>query len=188
MSDLRTAANGAYFDGLIQVKELGPQGMITVRGDFADASFTGVLTEVVGAEMPGQRETRLNGDRGILWMSPDELLVLCTYAEAQELADKLAEALAGQHALVANVSDARAVFTLTGGDIREVIAKVAPVDMSRDQFTTGMIRRTRLAQVAAAFWLEDDNTARIVCFRSVGEYMFNLLKTSATPGSAVGFL
>jgi sarcosine oxidase subunit gamma len=69
--------------------------------------------------------------------------------------------------------------------LREVIAKLAPVDMSADAFTPGMVRRTRLAQVAAAFWMDDARTVRVVCFRSVAAYMFGILSMSADESSAV---
>lgn len=188
MSDIATALNGASFDGLVQVEEMRAQGMITLRGDFSDSGLVTAITDLAEVAMPGQREAVLNGTRGLVWMSPDELLLLCTYAEAPFLLGKLEVALDGYHALAVNVSDARACFTLNGAATREVLAKLAPVDMSADSFGLGQVRRTRLAQVAAAFWLTEDEGAQIVCFRSVGDYMFNLLKTAAAPGSGVGFL
>ncbi len=188
MSDLTTALNGASFDGLVKVEELHAQGMITLRGDFGDPAFVAAVTGVAEVSLPGQRGAVMDGRRGLLWMSSDELLLLCTYAEAPILAAKLENALAGQHYLVANVSDARACFTLDGASTREVLAKLAPVDMAKDSFGPGEVRRTRLAQVAAAFWMTSDEGAQIVCFRSVAEYVFNLLKSAAVPGSDVNFL
>jgi sarcosine oxidase subunit gamma len=49
------------------------------------------------------------------------------------------------------------------------------------------MRRTKLAQVAAAIWMQGTGEARVVCFRSVGTYAFDVLCTVAAPGSAVGF-
>jgi sarcosine oxidase subunit gamma len=49
-----------------------------------------------------------------------------------------------------------------------------------------MFRRSRLAQVPAAFWMPDAETFQIVCFRSVARYMFDLLSIAAQPGSEVG--
>ena len=51
----------------------------------------------------------------------------------------------------------------------------------------GMFRRTRMAQVPAAFWMVDDQTFQIVSFRSVADYVFSLLKVAAQPGSGVNF-
>ncbi|HKK98207.1 MAG TPA: sarcosine oxidase subunit gamma family protein [Marivita sp.] len=187
MSDVQLALGGASFDGLVQVTELAGQGMITLRGDLSDAAIVDGVKDVFGVTLPGTRETAFDGANGALWMSPDEALLLCTYEDAQSKADDLAAKLSKAHALVVNVSDARAVFQLKGSMLREVIAKLAPVDMAPDAFTPGMVRRTRMAQVAAAFWMDDANTARVVCFRSVAAYVFGLLSTSAHDASAVNY-
>ena len=55
----------------------------------------------------GERSRRA---RALLWMSPDELLLLCPHGEAAETAARLREALAPEHALVVDVSDARALI------------------------------------------------------------------------------
>ena len=43
-----------------------------------------------------------------------------------------------------------------------------------------------MAQVPAAYWMLDEETIDIVCFRSVAEYVFGLLEDAAEPGSEVG--
>jgi sarcosine oxidase subunit gamma len=185
MSDVALALGGANFDGLVEITELAGQGMVTLRGDLTDNTIVTAVKDVFGVTLPGTRETAFSGGTGALWMSPDEAMLSCSYDKAQDLADDLAAKLADAHALVVNVSDARAVFQLKGTMLREVIAKLAPVDMSADAFTPGMVRRTRMAQVAAAFWMDDARTARVVCFRSVAAYMFGILSMSADESSAV---
>jgi len=86
------------------------------------------------------------------------------------------------------VSDARASFRLEGQHAREVLAKLCPVDLALDAFVEGMFRRTRMAQVPAAFWLCEDEAFQIVCFRSQARYVFDLLCVAAQPGSEVGVL
>ena len=107
-------------------------------------SIVEAAKDVFGVPLPGTRETAFAGSTGALWMSPDEALLLCPYDAAQTKADDLAAKLADTHALVVNVSDARAVFQLKGRMLREVIAKLAPVDMSPEAFKPGMVRRTRM--------------------------------------------
>ena len=99
--------------------------------------------------------------------------------------EKLTKSLGKAHALAKNVSDARAVFEVSGAHARDVLAKLTPADVSPDAFGVGDIRRSRLAQVAGAFWVVDDHTFRIVCFRSVAQYVFDLLCVAAQPGSEV---
>ncbi|CUH80021.1 sarcosine oxidase subunit gamma [Tropicibacter naphthalenivorans] len=177
---------GASSQGIVTVAEHGPAGMITLRGDLSSEALIKAVTDLTGAAMPGQRGANTNGDYGLLWMSPDELLILLPYAEADAAVATLDTALAGTHFLAVNVSDARAQFILKGAAVREVIAKIAPVDLSPAAFAPGEVRRTRFAQVAAGFWLADAETAHVFCFRSVAEYMFNTLRAVSVTGSEVG--
>lgn len=173
--------------GIAQISEVGPVGMITLRGDLSDANLIKAAVDAGGVKVPDQRRIHTDGVRGIAWMSPDELLILSPYAEGATRAADLNAALTGSFALAANVSDARAVFEVKGPHARDVMAKLAPVDLHPDQFTPGMFRRTRLAQVAAAFWMPEEDCFRIICFRSVAQYVFDLLIVAAQPGSEVGF-
>lgn len=186
MSDPVSALNGARYDGGATVQDAGLQGMITLRGDLASAALKKAVKAATGAAVPEQRKITQSETGAAAWMSPDELLLLVPYAEADAKVAELAKALEGEHALAVNVSDARAFFTLSGAGAREVLGKVAPVDFDPAAFAEGDFRRTRMAQTAAAFWLDGNGDFHIVCFRSVAAYMFNLLKTSAHPQAAVG--
>lgn len=188
MSDrVQSALQGAAFDGIAQVREAGACGMITVRGDFSSAAFgKAIAAGAEGAAVPAQRAIVTAGDSAVAWMSPDELLVMCPHSDAPARTATLAEALKGTHALAVNVSDARAVFDLSGAQAREVLAKLCPVDFAPGAFNDGEIRRTRMAQVAAAVWMTGPESFRIVCFRSVAAYVFGLLSTAVAEGSEVG--
>ncbi|WP_420586713.1 sarcosine oxidase subunit gamma [Ruegeria sp.] len=186
MSEPISALNHASFDGISKIEECGLQGMITLRGDLSDKVLAKAVKDATGQKVPGQREVFVNGDTGVCWMSTDELLVLVPYAEVEAKLAAMTNALSGTHALAVNVSDARAVFRISGTSAREVLGKLAPVDLSSDAFQPGQIRRSRLAQVAGAFWMDDAETFRVVCFRSTADYVFKLLKVAAQPGSEVG--
>ena len=173
------------FDGIARVEKMTPQGMITLRADFSAKPVRTAVAKAAGAPMPGTNDVSLDGENGLCWMSPDEVLALCPYDGVSARVAQLDKALAKHHTLVVDVSDARAVFRVSGPASREVLAKLCPVDLSPAAFTPGMFRRTRMAQVPAAFWMVDDDTFQIVCFRSVGDYVFNLLKVAAQAGSAV---
>jgi len=186
MSEAVSALGGASHDGLISIREPGPQGMITLRGDLASDRLSAAVQQATGLALPATRQAVTSGDFGVLWMSPDEVLVLCPYDQSTEITAKLTSHLADVHALAVDVSDARAVFVLSGADahVREVLAKIAPVDLHPDSLAIGELRRTRMAQVAAAFWIKAPGEAQVVCFRSVAGYMFDLLSTSARTGSS----
>ena len=180
-----SALQGAVFnDGIAEVRELGLRGMITLRGDLADKKLIKAVKAIAGA-MPDARAVALKGDDGAAWMSTDELLIMVPHADVLSTIASLEKSLSGTHFLVANVSDARAVFEVSGPKAREVMAKLAPVDFAPDAFTAEMFRRSRLAQVPAAFWMNEEDAFTVVCFRSVGEYMFDLLSVAAQQGSEV---
>ncbi len=186
MSEPISALNHASYDGIAKIEECGLQGMITLRGDLSDKVLAKAVKDATGQNVPSQREALVNGDTGVCWMSTDELLVLVPYAEVEAKLAAMNNALSGTHALAVNVSDARAVFRISGANAREVLGKLAPVDLSAEAFQPGQIRRSRLAQVAGAFWMDDAETFRVVCFRSAADYVFKLLKVAAQSGSEVG--
>jgi sarcosine oxidase subunit gamma len=186
MSEAVTSLGGRSTAGAVKVSDAGLRGMITLRGDLGDAAVQAAATKVAGVPMPPQRQILQEGERGLAWMSPDELLILLPYAEAEAAVVEISAALAGTPHLVVNVSDARSVMVLDGPGVREVLAKGAPADLRPSRLSPGEIRRTRLGQVAAAFWLTDERRAELVCFRSVGPFVFDWLEVAARPGSLPG--
>lgn len=187
MSDPVSALDGAIYQGFATITDAGPSGMITLRGDLGAAKLKKAVKAAVGVEVPGKNLAGFAGGKAVCWMSPDELLILCDYAQAGDMVATLSKALAGTFHLVANVSDARARIVIAGTDAREVLAKLTPADVSPAAFQPGQFRRSRLAQVPAAFWMADESTIDVICFRSVARYVFDILKTAALPGSEVGY-
>ncbi len=187
MSNAVSALKGAAFSGQVTVTDAGAVGMITLRGDLASPEFGTVLTKVTGCSVPETRQMVTNGAVSVLWMSPDELMVLCPYDAAASMTSELSTGFGSTHALAVNVSDARAMFTLHGSTLRDVLAKLTPANLSATALPVGEVRRTKVAQVAAGFWLTGEDTAQLICFRSFAPYMFNLLSTAASEDATVGF-
>ena len=186
MSELASALPGAAFDGAVRVEDAGLRGMITLKGDLASSDLKNAATGVAGVDFPGHGEANCVGEKGLCWMAPDELLVLVPYADVGDALSKIETTLAGKHHLAANVSDARALFYVSGDGAREVLAKLTPADLRPGTFKTGQMRRTRLAQVPAAFWMRDAETFEVICFRSVADYVFGLLSNAGREGTLPG--
>ena len=188
MSDPVTALGGASFAGLVRIAEMPPRGMITLKGDLSSANLKTAATKLAGVDFPGLRGVLVDGERGLLWMAPDEVMLLLPRAEAADGVAALSKALAGTHHLAADVSDARCLFRLEGAAVREVLAKLTPADLHPDAFGPGEVRRTRLAQVAAAIWMPDAETVDLIAFRSVAAYVFDLLANATDPSGRVDYL
>ena len=179
MSDPVSALAGASFDGFAKVREIGPVGMITLRAKGLK-SMDKAVKAAVGVKTPSPRRIEMNGDRACAWMSPDEYLLVLPYAEVSKALTAIAKALGTDHHLAVDVSDARAVFRIEGDKADQVLRKLVPADL--DRLEPGEVRRTRAAQVAVAFWQQDDGFT-VVCFRSVAGYVMGLLTSAAQPGS-----
>ena len=150
------------FEGSATVRQLPQRGMITVRGSMDD------LAKAVTVPARGT----VAGD--VAWMSPDELLVMCPHEEVGARVEALKKALLGSHHLVQDVSDARVIFEISDA---ETLAKLCPVDVAAME--PRRFRRTRMAQIACAFWKRDDGAFELVCFTSVADYAWGVLSNAA---------
>lgn len=179
MSDPISPLKGAHYVGAATIREIGPLGMITLRAKGV-AGLEQAIKAAVGTKVPLPRRIEAAGDHACAWMSPDEYLLILPYDQVATTLAGIASALAGQHHLAVDVSDARAVFRIKGAGADDVLRKLAPVDI--DLLPMGELRRTRLAQVACAFWRVEGGIT-LVAFRSVAGYVMGLLTHAAQPDS-----
>ncbi|MCY4304459.1 MAG: sarcosine oxidase subunit gamma [Aestuariivita sp.] len=172
--------------GFVKIKKLPSQGMISLRGNLSSDIVRQSVYSAVSLELPDIRKIKVGAICAICWMAPDELLILCPYAEVASRVTRMQSDLKSVHSFVVDVSDARVMFCISGVRSREVLAKLCPVDLTQSEFGVGDFRLTRLAQVPAAFWMQNAEIFNILVSRSVARYGFNLLKSAAQKGSEVG--
>lgn len=182
MSEAVSALGGRVASGPVTVRDAGPRGMITLRGDLSDTTLRTLASGLTGLDFPGIGRANCVGENGLLWMSPDELLILRPHGEVGTTLKAIGDRLAGTHHLATDVSDARALFLVEGAGGREVLQKLTPASLHPDDFAPGQFRRTRLAQAAAGFWMRDAETFEVICFRSVAGYVFDLIAAAAAAG------
>lgn len=176
-----TVLNGVEFNGLVQITEVAT-GMITLRGT-QDGTMMTALSGL-GLGLPAMRRIEAYTAGQVAWMSPDELLILCPRGAVAGILTGLTQALAGTHHMAVDVSDARAMFRVEGDEGNQVLAKLSPTDILDGPFPLGEVRRTRLAQIPAAFW-SDGAGVSVICFRSVAQYAFDVLARAARVGAAL---
>lgn len=181
MHNPMSALGGQRFDGFATIREIGPLGMITLRCKLDEKPLAATLKKL-GFSIPDARRMIVSNDRSTGWMSHDELLLILPYAEVGATLAALATGLAKTHHLAADVSDARALFRIEGEKADQVLAKLCPVDLAT--LAPNELRRTRAAQVAAAFWA-DEGGYTLVSFRSVAGYVMGILRHSAMQGAEI---
>lgn len=160
----------------VTLAPVAARGMIMLRGDFSDRAFKRAVKSAIGCSVPACRAVAgaPTSGAGVVWMSPDELLLVMEYDAVSSALETIRKVLSGSHFLAEDVSDARVVFRLEGPAAAGVLARLAPVDLHPDHFKPGAARRTRLAQIPAAFW-RDETGFDVICFRSVHGYAEALL-------------
>lgn len=164
-----------------------PVGMIGLRGDLGSAELGRAVEQAAGCAVPEVRRIVTAGDRAAAWMSPDELLLFLPLMGVREALAAMARALEGRHHLALDLSDARVLFRIDGPGARDVLAKGAPVDLDPAAFGPGDLRRTRIGQVAAAFWMSEPEAFDVMCFRSVAGFMQDWLMLAARPEAQPGY-
>ena len=158
--------------------------MVTLKAELSHKATRAAIKNALGTPAPAPRKIA----NGVAWMAPDELLIMVPEGDTpQTMIDRLTAEIQAPM-LAVDVSDARAVFTLKGNKSREVLAKGAPIDLSPEGFSQGDFRRTRLGQVAVAFWMEGDDEITLVCFASLRHFMFDWLVNAAQKGSLPAYL
>lgn len=167
-------------EALARIARIEDLGMVTIRADLSRAGD--VIAKAAGVAVPDVTCIAADGNRALGWMSPDELLLILPIAERDHAVAALTDALSGDHALVADVSDARVIFEVTGPHAADVIAKLMPVDL--DRLPPDGLRRSRAAQTAAAVWRVPDGF-RLIGFRSTADYLRLILENAAMPGSGL---
>lgn len=171
---------------LIRVEEAGLTGMIGLRGDLSSPQMAEAVRAATGGAVPGVWRVEAGAKGRAVWMSPDELLLLVPVADAPAALGAAGSALAGEHAMVLDLSDARVVFRLAGPAVPEVLAKGAPVDLRETAFPVGTARRTHLGGIAVGFWRLGAEEWEVVCFRSLAHHLAGWLGQASIAGSEVG--
>jgi sarcosine oxidase subunit gamma len=161
--------------------------MVTLRVDLGAPGLAAAVGAATGCAMPETRRITFADGNAVAWMAPDELMLFRAPGGAGAAVETLAAMLGTAHHLAVDVSDARLLFRIEGPGAREVLGKGAPVDLAPDAFGPGDFRRTRLGQVAVAFWMPEPEAFELMCFRSVGGFVADWLAHAARPGSLPGY-
>ncbi len=158
------------------VREMTDRGMIDLRGLASDRKFMTAVKGVLGTDLPkAPRSAVAWGDIKVLWLSPDQWLVLCPRARAVALAAELTAALAGIHSQVTNVSDMRTVLRLEGANLRTTLAKGTSTDLHAAEVKPGFVKRLKFAEVGALINIVEDQIFELYVFRSQADYVWDFL-------------
>ena len=130
------------------------------------------IGRVLGVPLPGRcGDTAARGPHTVVWLGPDEWLVL-SRADAGAVTAALREAFDGGPGSVVDVSANRTTLELSGPSAREVLEKGCPLDLHPRTFGPGRAVSTTVGPVAVVLWQTDDApTYRLLPRSSFADYL-----------------
>ena len=135
----------------------------------------------LGAALPVEPNTVATvGERSILWLGPDEWLVVDGPDLAAEIEARVRDAFEPDWGSVVDVSANRTVVELTGPHTRDLLARGCSLDLHPRTFGPGRCAQTLLAQTAVILWQTDDTpTFRILVRASFAAHLARWLADAA---------
>ena len=144
---LEARVSAALGDAGVMLAESPIRGLLVLRGDSAGTEFRSAVSAVLGLDPVDEPLTAARKrDVSMLWLGPDEWLVVTPDRRAERIERTLRDALEGQHAALTDVSHSRTVLALCGPDARAVLAKGCPLDFHPRVFGPGRCAQSRLAK------------------------------------------
>ena len=141
----------------IAIRRRPGRACINVRGDGSDPRFLRAVAGAAGVSPPLAACTSVSGLlASMLWLGPDEWLLVSETQAASDLAAGLDRALAALHVAVTDVSDGFIVYALRGSNARAVLAKGCPLDLHPRAFAPAQCARSLLAKAPVLVHLRAD--------------------------------
>ena len=146
----------------------------------ASKSASTQVKSVIGCAFPAAANRFSSaGERHVVWLGPDEFLIICEAGKDAELASTLESTLKTQHCAVTNITDALAAFHLKGTAVRQVLAKGCAIDLHPGSFTSGDAAQTLLSHAAVTMLAVAENELIVICRTSFAPYLHDWLLDAA---------
>jgi sarcosine oxidase subunit gamma len=140
-------------DGL-SLSELPYLGKLILRTERKPAQAK--FKKALGATLPDPGRSTASEQVDILWLAPDEWLIITGIDEAVSVRTKLGRALGGLHHQLADVSDYYTVISLTGHHARDVLAACTTLDLHPSKFAAGDVAGSNFAHAVGILHLSQE--------------------------------
>jgi sarcosine oxidase subunit gamma len=121
---------------------------------------------------PSENTVTVWKGRDVLWLGPDEWLVVADPDAAPTIARELEDALAGQHHSILDVSANRIVFELHDG--LETLSSDCGLDLHPNRWMPGMCAQTLFGGAQVILHQRDERTTRVFVRPSFARYLTDL--------------
>jgi sarcosine oxidase subunit gamma len=156
----------------ISIARVPAPAQVDLRADPSLASRTGYA-------LPTTPNTAWEeGDRGALWLGPDEWLLLGPAGTAASIVERVEGAMLGALHSAVDVSASRVAFDLRGEGVRELLSKGCSIDLHPRVWTPGSCAQTTVGKAPVILHERADAT-RLLVRASFADYLTDWLRVSS---------
>ena len=113
----------------LRVAEIPLHGLIRIQGDGKSSRLRESIEAALAVALPLPERSTVNGTTRLVWVGPNEWLVLCALEEEETILQNLTSSLTNHFAAVTLVSDARVSFLASGSEAADLLAKGCGIDL-----------------------------------------------------------
>jgi sarcosine oxidase subunit gamma len=169
-----------HADDALSMRELPFRGVIDLRLDQRDKGARDAAELALVVALPEAGRCVVGATGSVLWLGPDEFLVVTEPEREITVLASLLGALRGRRAAVIDISDSRTIIALSGVHARDVLAKGCGIDLHPRSLALGHCAQSFLAKARIALYqLDDAPTYHILVERSLAEYLWLWLADAA---------
>ena len=152
-------------------------GKLNIRGN---NSLKAAVKAATGCHFPPlANHFETAGERHIVWLGPDEYLLLCESGKEKALYDTLTSTIKTNHYAITDVSDSLCALSLRGAAVRDVLAKGCSLDFLPSKFGTGRCAQSLLAHAGITLMALPDDAFILICRTSFAPYVHDWLVDAA---------
>ncbi|MEP1384793.1 MAG: sarcosine oxidase subunit gamma family protein [Paraglaciecola sp.] len=166
-------------EGGVVLREDALLGHLNLRGNAQDPEFVAGVAKALGLALPlAPCSSAQNDDTTIMWLSPDEWIILVEGGKEEATEASLRSNLTG-HFAVSDISGGQTILELSGDDCIKVLQKSTGYDVHLDNFPVGKVVGTTFAKSSAHIRRTGEQSFQLVIRRSFSDYIWLWLQQSS---------
>jgi heterotetrameric sarcosine oxidase gamma subunit len=156
----------------ITIEQAEPRSIAGIGAFHDRARLLAALRAEFGIDVPVTSRSAQAGEVTLSCLAPERFLA--SGQRDASLPVRLAKSLQGL-AAVTDQSDMWALFVVSGATVREVLARIVPVNVADEHFRRGDVALTRAGHLDVRLWRTDDDTYELSATRSFAADLNHIL-------------
>ena len=163
----------------VWANEIPLLGYISLRGNAQNSAFTESVKQALGSALPTQPCSMVITSSGsLLWLAPDEWLLICERTQRPALQQSLETSLDGIHSQVVDNSGGFTSVLLKGKNASDVLHHCTVYDLNA--LEAGKVVGSTFGKTSLFLHKQDDGY-KLIFRRSFADYIWRYLERSALP-------